>query len=125
MHKVYTLVAAIGLVMLGATTSSAATFSTTDGDVFTVPTTNVPGAAVFEFKPSPKVNMTGQSSSIGFAHDAVHMSALGVSGGQSYGMAGDTNKVFFKVVETSGDVLYTIATSNSTFSSAGSFTQMQ
>ncbi|RJX19225.1 MAG: hypothetical protein C4563_08330 [Desulfobulbus sp.] len=126
MKKFYAVVAAIGLVAAAATFSLAgSTYSTDAGAVMTVPTGNVAGAGVLQFKPSPKVSMTGMSTDIGFAHDAVHDAALGVSGGQEYGMAADTNKVFFQMVEETGDTLYVIATSNSTFATAGGFTQMQ
>ena len=132
MHKFYTLVAAIGLVMASVTVSSDLSYknATEGADVIIVPGL-VPGARTLTFKPSPKVLMNGMSTPISFAHDAVHKAALGTSGGQEYGMAADTNKVFFQGVDTdtSGAVL-AIKTSDSTeFVKAGTaqnnWTQMK
>ena len=119
MNKVYTFMAAIGLVMFTATSSSAglAYATATPGAVMTITPTValVPGAAPLVFKPSPKVSMDGMSALTGFAHNGVHNAALAVSGGQKYGMASDTNKVYFAVVEATNSAISDITTSTSNF----------
>lgn len=49
----------------------------------------------FVFKPSPSVRMIGSADDTGFAEAAVHLSAEGKSDGKAYGMASDSNQVWW------------------------------
>jgi hypothetical protein len=49
----------------------------------------------FKFKPSPSVRMIGESDDTGFAEAAVHLSAEGKPDGKAYGMASDSNQVWW------------------------------
>lgn len=115
------------LIALGfcATNSFAASYSTsTAGASMTVTATSVSQADNLVFNPSPKVFMTGISSNTGFAHDAVHESALGQEGGQQYGMAADSNKVYY-LKASNLSVVTTVTSTDSSFFSNNGWATMQ
>jgi hypothetical protein len=67
----------------------------------------VPGASNIVFTPSSNVLMQGQSVATSWALDAVHSQALGKDNGQAYGMAADSNKMYFldaKTITTLADI---------------------
>jgi len=115
MKKGISLVIAIVALMFLAANAFALDFISTDGSVILVnPTT--PGAATIEFKPSPRCNIDGFSSSNGFAVRGAHIAAIGTGGGMEYGMASDTTKVYFRDISGIADAsgLTAVSTSNST-----------
>lgn len=105
----------LALMVMGFMTSYAfaGSYSTTGGDTMTIDASGIPGADNLTFNPSPRVNMTGRSSAMGFAHNGVHQQALETEGGKAYGMASDTNRVFFVSVAADGSALVAVTTSNS------------
>ncbi len=58
------------------------------------------GAPDLIFKTSPQVGMTYISDAAGFSENAAHAAAYLTSGGQAYGMADDTNKIYWLSIET-------------------------
>ncbi len=67
------------------------------------------------FTPSPKVWVTGGTSVDSFAASAVHLGSQEKTGGQAYGMASDTNQLFWSDVSADGHTAVT-ATGSSAFS---------
>ena len=92
------LVAASVFGLLAMHTNAMASVSvanTNPGDPVTVTPTNVSGAANLVFNPSTNVIIDGDSDETSFAIWGYHSQVLGKSSGQAYGMAADTNKLFF------------------------------
>ena len=76
--------------------------------------TGIPGSDVMRFNPSPQVQMSWWTNRDGFAHNAVHTAAIETPGGMVYGMAGDTNKVFWMSAAPANFALTAVSTANST-----------
>jgi hypothetical protein len=95
------------------------------GETVTVDASTVPGAQDIEFNPSTNVVMTGASEATSFAIGAYHEQALNKTAGQSYGMAADTNSIFFQDLSPAGTGDGTVTGTNaSEFTTANGWFQM-
>ena len=56
--------------------------------------TDTASGALFEFQPSPQVNMTGDSNDQGFVVSGVHNSALNKTNGFMYAMSSETSGLY-------------------------------
>lgn len=117
MRKIFTLAMAMTMCMcmLASANAQVSAGPTSAGDPITITPTaaNIPGAQPLVFKPSPQVVMSYYSNFNGFSLNAVHNAAIETPGGQAYGMASDTNKVYWVSVEAEGSALVAVATASS------------
>ena len=90
---------------------------TTPGGVVTVAATAVAGAQPITFNPSTNVNMDGATSATAFAIDGWHEQAELKTAGQGYGMASDTNKMFFIDISQAISATTITGTNSGAFSS--------
>ncbi len=84
------------------------------GDVVVIEI-SLTGADDMEFKTSPQVEMSWVSDADGFAVNAAHAAAYEAPGGQAYGMAGDTNKVFWQSIEGMTEIVEVTTPDSSEF----------
>ena len=85
------------------------------GEALTITGTGVPGAKNVVFTPSTNVNMSADSMATSFAVNGWHDQADQKKNGQAYGMAADSNKMFFLDISTTAGVAVT-ATNSTAFS---------
>jgi hypothetical protein len=94
----------------------AGTFTSEKGAQITIAADAVPGAQPIIFNPSTNVNVDGQSDSTSFAVTAWHEQAEGKSSGQAYGMAADSNKMFFIDISDANNIPSGVGTNSGDFS---------
>lgn len=89
------------LLNQGGAVTTAANAAANKGKDVTIDTSNVGGApALLTFAPSTGVVMSGATDSTSFAIAAHNNNVNQKKAGQQYGMAGDTNKMYFRNIET-------------------------
>lgn len=109
MKKTFSIVA--GLLVcaftIAGTVQAADLTQAADGAV-TVDAGSVEGAKDIVFNPSSQVKMSGASETGNFAIAAYHTQAQNKKAGQQYGMASDSNALWFKdISETTADTVDT------------------
>lgn len=87
------------------------------GGPVTVSATNVSGAKSIVFTPSSNVVMTGVSEKTSWALGAYHTQAMNKKNGQGYGMAADSNKVWFQDISSATTLSITTTTAAAAFGS--------
>ena len=73
----------------------------------------------FVFSPSPAIETTGDVDDTCFAVAAAHNGALGKTDGKEYGMACDTNQVWWADVSTTASLFAIGGTNSSNLAAAG------
>ena len=104
----------IGIVTLcsNANAASGDVSQNASTNVVTIDTTNNTAAPDLTFNPSTNVAVAGESSATAFQINAYHTAVLNKTSGQSFGMASNSNKVWFD--DISGDASYNTPTGTST-----------
>ena len=96
--------------------ANATTFNNgTGGQVsFTITT---PGAPTpFTFNPSSNVAMAGVSVATAFQENAYHTAVLNKASGQSFGMASNSNKIWFNDISSTSSYTAPTGSTSATFS---------
>lgn len=110
---------AVGMATLIFSFAQAADLDSDLGAQISFPPTLTSGAAPdFVFKPSPQVDMRGESDATGYAVGAAHHSALGKTDGKEYGMASDSNQVWWVDVSGEGTIIDVVGTNSAALSGA-------
>ena len=120
MKKILYITAGLLFCALSSTSSVyAAVKNGTPGGVLNIPVTpaGVPGAQPIAFTPSTNVNMGADVVSTSFAINAWHDQADQKKNGQAYGMAADSNKMFF--LDISGTAATAVSGTNAGAAFAG------
>ncbi|MDW7773838.1 MAG: hypothetical protein SCH71_13205 [Desulfobulbaceae bacterium] len=109
---IFIMAMTISLLMLANANAQITVAVTDPGEVIVIDPA-LTGADNLEFKPSPQVKMSVYSNVNGFSTNGVHGAALGTVGGQAFGMASDTTKVYWVSVAAEGSVLTGVTTASS------------
>ncbi|MCL7488664.1 MAG: hypothetical protein M8357_10885 [Desulfobulbaceae bacterium] len=109
---IYMVAMTISMLMV-ASANAVSVGVTAAGAQVTIEAAGIDGADPLVFNPSPQVQMSVISRASGFSLNGVHASALETAGGQAYGMADDTNKVFWISVQAENSTLVAVTTSSS------------
>ena len=120
MKKILTL-AAIGIFTLSMTQAAhTVVWGWTEGSI-PISTNNVAGTPDFDpFSPSTNVYMMGQTASSGFTIGALHDQVVGKKSGKAFGMASDSNKVYYLDISDE-DTFTSIAVVSATDTSDSSY----
>lgn len=86
---------ALGLIVSSAFAATINFSGSTGASITITPTALVPGAQPLVFNPSSQVNISGGTERTGFAVYTGHEAVKGKDAGQNYGMASDSNDVFW------------------------------
>ena len=104
MKKIFCIIAGLLFCAFSTNSSYAASGDVTQtggaGGEMTIDTTNNAASADLKFNPSTNVVMMGQSSATSFAVAGFHNQANQKAKGQVYGMATDSNKMFFNDISS-------------------------
>ena len=113
MKKTFSIAAGLLLCAftIAGTVHAAAFSQAADGKV-TVSATGVQGAKDIEFNPSSQVKMSGASVSTSFAIAAYHTQANQKKAGQQYGMAAESNALWFKDISATAVTTLSAQTTN-------------
>ena len=84
----------------------------------------VPGAKNIDFNPSSNVNMSGASDSTSWAVAGYHTQADRKANGQQYGMAANSNAMWFRDISTAGFTVVNTTNSGAAFTAALNWVSM-
>lgn len=113
----------VGLLfcIITITSTVQASMTQTNG-VVTITTAGVQGAQSIVFNPSSQVVMSGNTVSTSFVIASHHTQANLKKAGQQYGMAADSNSVWFKDISTATADVISTATNKNAFTAGTWFT---